>query len=156
MASPSISSTHPRPRASHINPVHLGRPPSIPRPRAAVTSDVVERAGTRLGRTELAPVVDELFRRFGDGAAPSSFTLLNLDEKGQIAVADLLGESRLRATRRLTVGRLVEVLGLADADELRGVIELLPARCPIVGPIALAVTPTDSISGIGCEPRPNT
>lgn len=95
-----------------------------------MTSDVVEQAGTRLGRTELAPVVDELFRRFGDGVAPSSITLLNLDEKGQIAVADLLGESRLRATRRLAVGRLVEVLGLADADELRGVIELLRGPLP--------------------------
>lgn len=89
------------------------------------------RAVDRLGRPELAPVVDELVRRYGEGVSPMALTLRGLSGAQRAAVADLLGEDRLRgATCRLPVARLTTVLGVADGDALRALVEEL--RGPLV------------------------
>ena len=82
----------------------------------------------RLARAELAPLVAELARRFGEGS-PTSVSLGGLDPACLAAVADLLGADRLPAAR-LSVGRLCTALDLADAPTLRAAVEV------VTGPIA--------------------
>jgi uncharacterized protein (TIGR02679 family) len=85
----------------------------------------------RLGRAGLEPVLAELARRFGDGAAPVAITLRDLAPGQRQAVADLLGLDRLPPpTFRLVVRKLFGVLGIEHTDELRVMVEHL--RGPIV------------------------
>ncbi len=55
------------------------------------------KPGAQLGRPELAPLVDELARRYGDGPPPATITLRNLTIEQRGALADLLGDARLPA-----------------------------------------------------------
>ena len=99
--------------------------------RSAGEADRCERAATRLARPGLAPVLDELVRRLGDGPAPVTLVIdgMSIAERG--AVADLLGRARLpAATVRLRVANLADALGLRSSDDLRAVAEQL--RGPIV------------------------
>jgi uncharacterized protein (TIGR02679 family) len=74
----------------------------------------------RLAGPELAPLVDELVRRFESGADPVSVTLPALSDAGNRRLADLLGLDRhLRAGRRLRVDRLASAVGAADVPALR-------------------------------------
>ena len=83
-------------------------------------------ASARLGRRELAPLVDELHRRFGDGVPPSSVTLRGLSTDEHHAVADLLGSPRLPSQPvRLRVALLLPVLHLERVDQLRAAVEAL-------------------------------
>jgi uncharacterized protein (TIGR02679 family) len=87
-------------------------------------------------RPQLAPLWDELHRRFGDGRPPSSVTLRNLDIDQQRALADLLARDRLHgATARVRIAHITDALGLADVDELRALVEA--RRGPIVDRRAL-------------------
>jgi uncharacterized protein (TIGR02679 family) len=82
------------------------------------------RAVQRLGRPELAPLVDELARRFEAGDTPVSVTLRDLPDPSRRALADLMGaDRRPRPTSRMSVQKLVAVLGLGSADELRDAVE---------------------------------
>lgn len=77
----------------------------------------------RLGRPGLRPVVTALFARYSAGGTPAALTLVDLSDEERHALADLFGQSRLpRATHRVTVSRLVSVLGLDGPDELRSVV----------------------------------
>ena len=80
-------------------------------------------AAARLAGPELAPLVDELVRRFESGAEPSSITVPVLPVAGQRRLADLLGLDRhVPAGRRLQVDRLAGALGLTDASDLRAAL----------------------------------
>lgn len=84
----------------------------------------------RLARRELAPLVDELFRRFGEGDVPVVVTLRGLAGDERSSVADLFGLDRLPGpVVRVRVDRLVERLGLASLDDLRSAVEAL--RWPV-------------------------
>ena len=84
----------------------------------------------RLGRTELAPLVHELARRYENGTAPTTLTLRDLSFVERRA-ADLLGLDRLPPpTTRLAVARLATAVGIDGPEELRAVVEQL------VGPLA--------------------
>lgn len=92
---------------------------------------MVSPAVGRLGRPELAPLVDELVRRFADGGAPATLTLRGLPDPSRRALADLLGTDRLPASLvRVRVERLLFVLGLASVDDLRAAIESLRGPLP--------------------------
>lgn len=82
----------------------------------------------RLGHPALAPLVDELSRRYESGSAPVRIRVPNLAEAGERALADLLGLDRYLAqgggagrTRTLAVARLATALG----GDLRPVVEEL-------------------------------
>jgi uncharacterized protein (TIGR02679 family) len=69
-------------------------------------------------------LVDELARRFEAGDTPVSVTLRDLREPSRQALADLMGADRLPPpTSRMSVQRLVAVLGLHSADDLRDAVE---------------------------------
>lgn len=89
-------------------------------------------AGARpLARPELAPVVDELFRRFGDGDVPVMLTLRGLAEATRRALADLFGLDRLPPpVYRVRVDRLAGALGLASVDDLRAEVASLRGPLP--------------------------
>lgn len=83
-----------------------------------------DEAAARLARPGLTPLVEALAQRFGAGDEPVRVTVRDLDRAGQEALADLLGEERLRGTSpRVPVARLVAALGLADVDQLRAAVE---------------------------------
>jgi len=87
-------------------------------------------AAGRLGRTELAPLVRELARRYGDGTAPATLTLRDLSLAERRALADLLGLDRLPPqTTRLAVARFATAVGVDGPEELRAAVEQL------VGPL---------------------
>ena len=90
------------------------------------------RAARRLGRADLAPLVDELARRFGDGGEPAVLVLRGLSDRSRQALADLFGLDRLPAgIVRVRVGRLTDVLGLPSSTaELRAVVEELRGPLP--------------------------
>ena len=91
----------------------------------------VEAAAVRLGRPELRPLLDELYRRLRDGAAPARVQLSGSTEETRHALADLLGSSRLpREPVRLPLVRLTRALGLATAQELRTAVELVRGPVP--------------------------
>lgn len=86
---------------------------------------------TRLARPALAPLVDELARRFGEGPDPARLTLRGLTPQVRQAVADLLGTDRLPDTDALIrVQRLLDVLGLASVSQLRSLVEQLRGPLP--------------------------
>lgn len=83
-------------------------------------------AVSRLATLDLAPIVDELARRYGAGDMPRTVTLPSASEPTLRAVADLLGLDRVpRPGARLAVDRLAASLGLARASDLRDVVEVL-------------------------------
>jgi len=91
----------------------------------------VNAPAQRLDRPELAPIVDELARRFSEGLAPVRLTLTDLTPPTRRALADLLGMDRLPAREfRLQVDRLLSVLGLTTSDQLREIVEQLTGQLP--------------------------
>lgn len=87
-------------------------------------------ASDRLGRPALTPLVSELHRRFGEGAV-STIQLQGLTDQQRHAVADLLGSDRpVSDPVRLHLERLLRVLSLDSADDLRVVVAKI--RGPIV------------------------
>ena len=87
-------------------------------------------AARRLDRADLLPVLHELARRYGDGAAPTTLTVRDLSMTERRAIADLLGIDRLPPpTTRLAISRLTTALGLDRPQELRTAVEEL------VGPV---------------------
>lgn len=84
-----------------------------------------------LTRRELAPLVDELARRLGDGDIPVVLTLRNMEAGSRQALADLFGLDRVPGSpARVRVSRLVQVLRLESVDELREVVEKLRGPLP--------------------------
>lgn len=91
----------------------------------------MNRPTSRLGAPELAPLVDELARRFVEGGAPRTLTLRATPETARAALADLLGLDRLpRVGARVSVDRLTEALGLATTEELLATVEQLRGPLP--------------------------
>jgi uncharacterized protein (TIGR02679 family) len=89
------------------------------------------RAAGRLARAELAPLVDELVRRFGDGGAPASVALRGLPPDARRAVADLFGTDRVPpGGSRIPVERLLGALGLTSRAELREALEAVRGPLP--------------------------
>ena len=89
----------------------------MPEPRSALD---------RLGAAELAPLVDELARRFAEGTMPVMVTLRSLTFMERMLLADLFGLARMPSpTARVRVSRLVDALGLDSVEALRAVIEEL-------------------------------
>lgn len=86
-----------------------------------------ERApAARLGHPELAPLVDELVRRFASGRDPVRLTVPELSDAGRGRLADLLGLDRHLATgSSLAVDRLAGALGVEGSPGLRAVLEQL-------------------------------
>lgn len=87
----------------------------------------VDDACMRLGRPALAPIVEELARRLGEGrGTPTRITLRGLHDDQRSALADLLGVAKLPpADTSLEIARLLSALRLSDAAELPQVIEQL-------------------------------
>lgn len=86
----------------------------------------VSRAAARLDRPGLTPLVDELHHRFGTGEPPVRVRLPSITDEERRVLSDLLGSARmLRDPVRLDVRRLLALLGLASADELRAAVEQL-------------------------------
>jgi uncharacterized protein (TIGR02679 family) len=80
----------------------------------------------RLARPDLAPLVDELVRRFGTGEVPVTVALHSLPDPARRALADLFGTDRVPGPRsRVRVDRLIEALDLASVEELRAAVETL-------------------------------
>lgn len=91
--------------------------------RVVATGTGARTPAARLGHPELAPLVDELVRRFESGHEPVRITVPALGDAGRARLADLLGTDRLIATgSRLSVDRLATALGLGDAVALRAVV----------------------------------
>ncbi len=81
-------------------------------------------ANHRLGNPALAPLLDELVRRFSEGRDPSTIVLPDLDDDGRRAVADLLGADRWPGTTpRIPVVRLLRALSLDNIADLRRAVE---------------------------------
>jgi uncharacterized protein (TIGR02679 family) len=79
-----------------------------------------------LDRPDLAPLVDELARRFAMGDLPARISLQNLGSGGRRALADLLGLDRVpAATSTLAVGRIARAAAVESVGDLRVVIEQL-------------------------------
>jgi uncharacterized protein (TIGR02679 family) len=85
---------------------------------------MVSPAAARIDRPELAPLVDELARRFGEGVTPVAVTLRDVPEATLRAVADLLGADRaLRPNPKVQMTRLAAALRLGSPEQLRSLIE---------------------------------
>ncbi len=81
-------------------------------------------AQRRLGTPALAPVVDELARRFAEGAPVTRITVRDLTIAQREALADLFASDRLPPARAsVNLARLVAILGLAEVDDLRMAVE---------------------------------
>jgi len=92
---------------------------------------VTARAQERLGRPELAGLVDELERRFGDGDVPASIAMRDLPGSARRALADLLGSDRLpRVDARVRIDRLLDALALSSVAELKDAVEALRGPMP--------------------------
>jgi uncharacterized protein (TIGR02679 family) len=87
----------------------------------------LDDVANRLGGPALAPIVDELARRLGEGRGmPARITLRRLSDDTRRAIADLLGVARLPpADTRVEVARLTDALGISDQDDLRKVVARL-------------------------------
>jgi uncharacterized protein (TIGR02679 family) len=86
---------------------------------------------SRLARPELAPLVDELARRYANGDNPVSLTLRAMPDEARRALADLLGLDRLpRAEARVPIARLVTAVGFSTTDELRAAVDALRGPLP--------------------------
>lgn len=84
-----------------------------------------------LARPALAPLVDELARRFSDGDEPATIALARLPGSSYQALADLLGLDRLPPpSSRVGTLRLAGALGLASVEELRQEVEGLRGPLP--------------------------
>lgn len=92
---------------------------------------ILGAGAARLHRPELAPLVDELARRFGDGDVPVVLSLRGLSVPQRQALADLFGLDRLApAQARVKVGRLANVLGVASVEGVRPLVEALRGPLP--------------------------
>lgn len=79
----------------------------------------------------MAPLVDELARRFGEGAAPVLLTVPRLSMAQRLALADLFGLDRLPpGTAKVRVARLVAALGLESTEALRHAVEEVTGPLP--------------------------
>jgi uncharacterized protein (TIGR02679 family) len=84
-----------------------------------------------LERRELAPLWDELARRWSDGPEPVAVTVRGLSLPERQALADLLGADRLPGeSMRLTVARLAVVLGVDGPAGVRSLTERLRGPLP--------------------------
>ena len=84
-----------------------------------------------LERRDLAPLWDELARRWSDGPEPVAITVRGLSLSQRQALADLLGADRLPGeSMRLTVARLATVLGVDSPAGVRDLIEALRGPLP--------------------------
>jgi uncharacterized protein (TIGR02679 family) len=84
-----------------------------------------------LARPELAPLVDELARRFSEGDSPVSLALRDLPEEARRGLADVLGLDRLpQRNARVRLDRLMAALGLESASALRAAVESLRGPLP--------------------------
>lgn len=89
------------------------------------------RTLARLRSPDLVPLVDELVRRFGEGAVPVTVTLRDAPASTLGALADLLGADRLPATgSRIRVDRLAAALHLDSVDDLRAAVEEVRGPIP--------------------------
>lgn len=114
----------------------MGRAPAGRRARAGVNPEATvgrsfDRAVARARRPGLAPLWDELARRYGASDAPvAAVTLRNLDGAARRALADLLASDRLPATRtRIGTGRIAAALGI-EPGALRDVVEDIAGPLP--------------------------
>lgn len=88
-------------------------------------------AADRLARPDLAPLLEALARRFGNGDVPVSVSLRGLPDDTRRAIADLLGTDRVpRTDGRVRVDRILYALGVASVDDLRAVVESLLGPLP--------------------------
>ncbi|HVM01514.1 MAG TPA: TIGR02679 family protein [Acidimicrobiales bacterium] len=79
----------------------------------------------------MAPLVDELARRFGEGTVPVLVTVPRLSMAQRLALADLFGLDRLPAeTAKVRVARLAAALGLDSVEALRGAVEEVRGPLP--------------------------
>lgn len=87
----------------------------------------IDEVASRLGRPALAPIVDELARRLGEGhGMPTRITLRHLSVDTRGAIADLLGVAKLPPVdTRIDIARLANALGISDLNDLRNVVERL-------------------------------
>lgn len=94
-----------------------------------MTGTAVAAAASVLSRPGLAPVVDELARRMGASERPvASVTVLLAGETERVAVAGLLGMSRLPPARlQIRTDRLAAAVGV-DATDLRAVVEAVAGQ----------------------------
>jgi uncharacterized protein (TIGR02679 family) len=91
----------------------------------------VEEAAQRLARPGLAPLLDELARRYGEGDTPLTLTLHGLSIDQRHALADLLGAAKLpRERTSLPLSKIATAVGVDSADELHRAVERL--RGPII------------------------
>jgi uncharacterized protein (TIGR02679 family) len=92
---------------------------------------MVSPAAARLERPDLAPLVDELARRFAEGRTPVAVTLRDVPEATLRAVADLLGADRVpRPNPKVRLERLASVLRLGSPEEVRYLIEEIRGPIP--------------------------
>lgn len=85
----------------------------------------------RLARPELAPLVEALVQRLGDGDEPTTITVRDLTERSRASLADLLGLDRMPpATSRVRVDRLLSALDLRSITDLRASVEALRGPLP--------------------------
>jgi uncharacterized protein (TIGR02679 family) len=92
---------------------------------------VVSSAAARIDRPDLAPLVDELVRRFGEGGTPLAVTLRDVSEATLRAVADLLGADRIPGPNpKVRVDRLAAALRLGSTEEVRSLIEEIRGPIP--------------------------
>ncbi|MGH8993815.1 MAG: TIGR02679 family protein [Acidimicrobiia bacterium] len=108
----------------------MALPPKVPNAARAVDRDQ-DRVARTLDRPELAPLWDELFRRYGEGVGrPASITLRQLSPPERQALADLLGSDRLvPVATRIRTDRLAAAIGTDPDVGLRELVVRL--RGPI-------------------------
>lgn len=112
----------------------MGRPPAVDRHDDGLTADPGRRAA--LDRPDLAPLWDELARRFSEGGEPAAVTLRGLSPPQRQALADLLGDDRLPgAMTRLRVARLATAAGVDGPGGVRSLTEAF--RGPLTDRAAL-------------------
>ena len=84
------------------------------------------QAAARLDRPGLAPLVDELHRRFSTGQAPVRVRLRSTTAEQRQVLADLFGSARtLREPVDIAVTTLVAALALGSVDDLRTAVQEL-------------------------------
>lgn len=89
------------------------------------------RGAGRLAAPEMAPVLDEVARRFGEGTVPVLVTVHRLSMAQRLALADLFGLDRLPSgTAKLRVDRLVAALGLESVEALREAVDEVRGPLP--------------------------
>lgn len=110
-------------RAAQGLPPTVEDPATLDRVARLLASAAGREPASRLGHADLAPLVDELVRRFSSGHEPVRITTPALTDAGRARLADLLGLDRLPVTgARLGVDRLAGSLGVDGALGLRAVL----------------------------------